>query len=90
MGLFLTFMCQFALLLLNIFIFYQYIVFIHNDARISDIFMRISGLGRGYYIPDDNEVSWNYLRQTYSMSEMNNNRIVVNRIRVSHPYHQGF
>jgi len=81
-GLFLTILCQFAILLLNIFIFYQYIVFIHCDAKISDIFMRISGLGRGYYIPDDNEVSWNYLKQTYCLGEINNNRIVVNKIRI--------
>lgn len=32
------------------------------DARISDIYLRISGLGRGYYIPADNEISWNYLK----------------------------
>lgn len=61
-GLFLTILVQFALLLLNVFLFYHYIVFVHNDSRISDIFMRISGLGRGYYIPEDNEVSWNYLK----------------------------
>jgi hypothetical protein len=36
-------------------------VFIHCDARIKDIYLRISGLGKGYYIPEDNEVSWNYL-----------------------------
>jgi len=85
-GLFLTFLVNLALLLLNIFLYYQYLVFVHNDARISDIFMRISGLGRGYYIPDDNEVSWNYLKQMYHLGEINNNRIVVNKIRIPRPY----
>lgn len=61
-GFFLTFLVQFAMLLVNIFVFYNYIVFVHNDARIHDIYMRISGLGKGYHIPFDNEISWNYLK----------------------------
>jgi len=81
-GLFLTFLVQFALLILNIFIFYNYIISVHMDARIKDIYLRISGLGKGYYIPEDNEISWNYLKQTYCLGEINNNRIVVNKIHV--------
>ena len=61
-GFFLTFLVQFAMLLVNIFVFYNYIVFVHNDARIHDIYMRITGLGKGYHIPYDNEISWNYLK----------------------------
>ena len=52
------------------------------DARIYDIYLRISGLGKGYYIPYDNECSWSYLKQTYCLGEINNNRIVVNKIKV--------
>jgi len=44
--------------------------------------MRISGLGKGYHIPYDNEISWNYLKQTYCLGEINNNRIVVNKFRI--------
>jgi len=61
-GLFLTLLVEFFLLIVNIFIFYNYIAFVHCDARISDIYMRISGLGRGYYLPEDNEISWTYLK----------------------------
>jgi hypothetical protein len=75
-----------ALLVGNVFIYYNYIVFVHNDARISDIYLRISGKGRGYYIPLDNEISWNYLKQTYHLAEINNNRILVNRFAIPHPY----
>jgi hypothetical protein len=60
-GLFVTILIQFGILIFNCYIFYNYIVFIHCDARIKDIYLRISGLGKGYYIPEDNEVSWNYL-----------------------------
>ena len=81
-GLFLTLLIQFAMVIVNFFIFYNYIAFVHCDARLSDIYLRISGIGRGYHIPLDNEVSWNYLKQTYSLGEINNNRIVVSKIRV--------
>ena len=80
-GFFMTFLVQFAMFIINIFIFYNYIVFVHNDARIHDIYMRISGLGKGYHIPFDNEISWNYLKQTYCLGEINNNRIVVNKYK---------
>lgn len=85
-GLFLTLMIQLAMLILNFFIFYNYIAFVHCDARLSDIYLRISGIGRGYHCPLDNEVSWNYLKQTYSLGEINNNRIVVNKIRIPQNY----
>lgn len=61
-GLFVTFLIQFAILIFNVYLLYNYIVFIHCDARIKDIYLRISGLGKGYYLPEDNEVSWNYLK----------------------------
>lgn len=61
-GMFITFLIQFAIAIYNVWIMYQYIVFIHCDGRIKDIYLRISGLGKGYFIPDDNEVSWAYLR----------------------------
>jgi hypothetical protein len=51
--------------------------------------MRISGMGKGYYLPDDNEISWNYLKQTYCLAEINNNRIVVNEIRIPEAYRNG-
>ena len=85
-GFFVTFLVQFTIFIINIFFYYIYIVYVHNDARIHDIYMRISGLGKGYHIPFDNEVSWNYLRQTYCLGEINNNRIVVNKYKIASPF----
>lgn len=61
-------------------------MFVHCDAKIEDIFLRITGQGKGYYIPDDNEVSWNYLRQTFFLGEINNNRVVVNNLFIPMTY----
>lgn len=61
-GLFLTLITQVFMLIVNCFALYNYIIYVHNDARILDIYLRISGLGKGYHIPFDNEISWNYLK----------------------------
>lgn len=50
-GFFLTFLVHIGLLIVNLFIFYNYIVFIHNDGRLADIYMRISGKMRHFFIP---------------------------------------
>ena len=64
-GYFLTFVIQLGILIINLFIFYNYIVFIHNDGRLADIYNRISGKVEDFFIPHDNEVSFNYLRHLY-------------------------
>ena len=74
---------------MNIYLFYNYIVFVHCDAKISDIYLRISGYGKGYYLPEDNEVSWSYLKQTYTLGEINNNRIVVNQFYIPRTFTVG-
>jgi hypothetical protein len=50
-GFFLTFIIELGLLIVNLFIFYNYIVFVHMDGRLSDIYMRISGKMRNFFIP---------------------------------------
>ena len=60
-----TFVIFLCLLVLNTFIFYNYIVFVHMDGRLSDIYVRIAGILKKLIIPYDNEVSFNYLRYIY-------------------------
>ncbi len=64
-GYFLTFVIQLGLLIINLFIFYNYIVFVHNDGRLADIYNRINGKVTDFFIPLDNEISFNYLRHLY-------------------------
>eukprot|EP00347_Sterkiella_histriomuscorum_P020652 403336985 len=81
-GYFLTFIIQLGLLIINLFIFYNYVVFVHLDGRLADIWSRISGKVKNFYIPHDNEVSFNYLRNLYQIGEINNNRIIVNMVSI--------
>jgi hypothetical protein len=47
------------------FLIYNHILFVHSDAKIADIWLRISGKGRGYFIPEDNELSFRLLKHDY-------------------------
>jgi hypothetical protein len=42
--------------------------------------MRISGKANRFFLPMDSEVSFNYLRHLYQIGEINNNRIIVNKM----------
>mmetsp|Transcript_8543 Transcript_8543/g.13190 ORF Transcript_8543/g.13190 Transcript_8543/m.13190 type:complete len:174 (+) Transcript_8543:2377-2898(+) len=61
-GYFVTFIIQLFLVLINLFLFYYYIVFVHHEQKISDIYLRISGKGRDYFLPDDTELSYRCLK----------------------------
>ena len=71
--------------MLNLFIFYNYIVFVHMDGRLADIYTRISDRSQRFFLPHDTEVSFNYLRYLYQIGEINNNRIIVNSMRSTRP-----
>ena len=81
-GFFMTFILQFLILLMNIFLFYNHILFIHHDAKIADIYLRITGKGRDYFLPYDNELSWRLLEHCYVEGELNNNRIIANKLDI--------
>jgi len=79
-GYFLTILIYFALIIINTFIFYNYIVFVHLDGRLADIYMRINPKQNKFFLPTDNEISFDYLRYIYEEAEINNNRIVVSKM----------
>lgn len=79
-GYLLTIVIQFIILIINILVFYNHIVFIHRGKKISDLYLRISGKGRDYFIPDDNELSFRLLKYQYVDGEINNNRIIANLV----------
>ena len=70
------------MVMVNVFIFYYYIVFVHHDQKIANIYLRISGKGRDYFIPDDNELSYRCLKHQYIEGEINANRIIANKLDI--------
>ena len=62
-GLFITFFIYFGISVLDGFIFYTYIVFLHMDGRMVDLYTRVSAGKDNFFIPYDNEISARALRQ---------------------------
>lgn len=81
-GYFITFMIELVPIVITIFLFYYHIVFVHHESKIADIYLRITGKIRNYFIPEDNELSYRYLKHQYIEGELNNNRILANKIEI--------
>ena len=67
------------LFMLNIFIFYFYMIFHHMDGRLQDLYLRILGNAKIFFIPGDNEISLKHILWAYHSSIQNSFRIVVNK-----------
>jgi len=60
-GMYITFFIMFSLTIFNGFLFYYYMIFIHMNGRILDLYKRISGTLKSFFVPNDSEVSLRYL-----------------------------
>jgi hypothetical protein len=61
-GVYLTIFLIFAFTVLNGFLFYNYMIFIHMNGRILDLYKRLSGSMKSFFLPHDNEVSLKYVQ----------------------------
>ena len=61
-GIYLTVFMFLTIMMVNGFCFYRYMVFYFKDGRILDLYRRLSGEYNIFFIPQDREVSLNYLR----------------------------
>lgn len=61
-GLYITIFMMFALIVVNGFLFYYYMVFLHQNGRILDLYKRLNGVSSTFFIPADQEVSLKYLQ----------------------------
>ena len=59
-------------LILNTFIFYSYLVFLHKEGRIIDIYTRVTAESKHFFVPIDNEVSERYLRWVITKIQLGN------------------
>lgn len=63
-----------GILLLNGLLFYNYLVFLHMDGRIIDIFTRVTAKNNYFFVPLDNEVSARYLRWVVTKVRLENRK----------------
>jgi len=74
-GLFITLFIYFAIIVANSFIFYTYIVFLHVDGRLVDLYTRVSAGREHFFVPYDNEISARALRQVLEKVKRENNSL---------------
>jgi len=73
-------------IILNVIIFYNYIIYLHMNGKLQDIYARLSGDPKVFFIPHDNEISLRHLLWAYHTAITNSQRIVVNQINVFNDY----
>lgn len=61
-GIFITLFLVGGIMMLSGRLFYTYMVFIYMDGRILDLYRRLSGSYKSFFLPHDNEVSLKYLQ----------------------------
>ena len=71
-GIYLTIFLIFAFTVLNGFLFYNYMIFIHMNGRILDLYKRLSGSMKSFFIPHDNEVSLKYVQWVVERAKKKN------------------
>jgi len=80
-GIIITLIIYGFLFMLNLYIFYNYVIFHHMDGRLQDIYVWLIGIKWVFFIPNDNEMSLKHLLWAYYTAITNNFRIVVNKFK---------
>jgi hypothetical protein len=73
-------------IVLNLLIFYNYVVFLHLNGRMQDIYIRLLGDPKVFFCPEDNELSLRHLLWCYYTAIVNSQRIVVNNMTLDDDY----
>lgn len=63
-----------GILLLNSLLFYNYLVFLHMNGRIIDIYTRVTAKNNYFFVPLDNEVSARYLNWVITKVKLENKK----------------
>jgi hypothetical protein len=65
-GIYLTFFLYVSLIVVNSTLFYFYMIWIHQNGRILDLYKRLQGKSTSFFVPGDQEVSKKYLQWVMS------------------------
>jgi len=79
-GAIITALIYVGLLILNSFILYNYLVFIHMEGRLIDIFTRVTADVQHFFVPFDNEVSEKYLKWIIYKTKKENEKFRIENI----------
>ena len=74
-GIFIIAFIYFAFAVINCFIFYSYIVFLHMNGRLLDIYRRVVADEDHFFFPHDNEISLRILQQILDKVKKENDNL---------------
>ena len=68
------------------FLWYRYMIGFYMNGRVLDLYRRLSGQYKAFFIPIDNEVSLNYLKWVITRAKKNNNVIMSEKRPIRDKY----
>lgn len=68
-GIFITAIVYSATITITLLLLYEYIVYVHRDARVLDLYRRINAPAEEFFMPDDHEISGEELRSICAMAK---------------------
>lgn len=80
-GVFLTVFLIFSITMFSGYCFYRYMVFIYKEGRILDLYRRLTGTYKDFFVPHDGEVSLKYLQWILERYR-NKDCIILSEMRV--------
>lgn len=80
-GIFITVFVILSIMMFSGYCFYRYMVFTYMDGRILDLYRRLSGTYKSFFIPHDNEISLKYLQWVLERYRQKN-CVIMSELRV--------
>lgn len=75
-GAYISFFMMMVLTIFTGYLWYRYMVEVHMNGRILDLYRRLSGTYKAFFVPMDHEVSLKYLQWVITRAKKQNNVIV--------------
>ena len=85
-GAYISAFLTFVITIVTSFIWYRYMIGYYMNGRIIDLYRRLSGQYKAFFIPIDNEVSLNYLKWVITRAKKKNNVIMSEKRPIKDKY----
>ena len=85
-GAYISAFLAFVITIVTGFLWYRYMIGYYMNGRIIDLYRRLSGQYKAFFVPIDNEVSLNYLKWVITRAKKKNNVIMSEKRPIKDKY----
>ena len=85
-GAYISAFLTFVITIVTGFLWYRYMIGYYMNGRIIDLYRRLSGQYKAFFVPIDNEVSLNYLKWVITRAKKKNNVIMSEKRQIKDKY----